>query len=71
MGLSAVVKPLLIESRFGQFDLPIVLAVAALLAVFLLITGRIGQVAGGVMAVSCVIFTVAQYSGIIEELARA
>lgn len=69
MGLSAVVKPLMIDPRFGQFDLPIVLAVTAAFAVFLLITGRIGRVAGGVMAASYVIFTVAQYSGVAEMLA--
>ncbi len=71
MGLSAVVKPLVIDPRFAQFDLPIVLAVTLVFAVFLLVTGRIGRIAGAVMAASYVLFTIAQYSGVAEALAGA
>jgi cation:H+ antiporter len=66
MALSAVVKPLLIDARFGGFDLPIVLAVTAIFAFFLLFMGRIGRVAGGVMAASYIFFTIAQYSGVAD-----
>lgn len=71
MGISAVVKPLVIDPRFTQFDLPIVLAVTLVFSVFLLVTGRIGRIAGGVMAASYVLFTIAQYSGVAEALAGA
>jgi cation:H+ antiporter len=69
MGISAVVKPLVIDPRFVHFDLPIVLGVTLVFAVFLLVTGRIGRVAGGVMAAAYVLFTIAQYSGVAEALA--
>ena len=69
MGISAVVKPLVIDPRFAHFDLPIVLGVTLVFAVFLLVTGRIGRVAGGVMAAAYVLFTIAQFSGVGEALA--
>jgi cation:H+ antiporter len=71
MGISAAVKPLVIDPRFAQFDLPIVLAVTLVFAVFLLVTGKIGRVAGGVMAAAYVLFTVAQYSGVAESFVGA
>jgi cation:H+ antiporter len=71
MGITAVVKPLVIDPRFTQFDLQIVLAVTLVFSVFLLVTGRIGRIAGGVMAASYVLFTIAQYSGVAEALAGA
>jgi cation:H+ antiporter len=61
MAFSAVAKPLVIESRFASFDMPIVVAVTLLFAVFLLFAGRIGRVVGALMAVSYLLFTVAQY----------
>lgn len=61
MAFSAVAKPLIIESRFASFDMPIVVAVTLLFAVFLLFAGRIGRVVGALMAVSYLLFTVAQY----------
>lgn len=66
MAITAVVKPLVIDPRFGQFDLLIVLAVTFVFALFLLFVGRIGRIAGGVMAVSYLLFTVAQYSGVAD-----
>jgi cation:H+ antiporter len=45
--------------------------VTLVFAVFLLVTGRIGRIAGGVMAASYVLFTIAQYSGVAEALAGA
>jgi cation:H+ antiporter len=71
MGISAAVKPLVIDPRFIQFDLPIVLAVTLVFVVFLLVTGKIGRIAGGVMAASYVLFNIAQYSGVTEALAGA
>lgn len=66
MAITAVVKPLVIDPRFGQFDLLIVLAVTFVFALFLLFVGRIGRIAGGVMAVSYLLFTFAQYSGVAD-----
>lgn len=69
MAVSAAVRPLIIDPRFAQFDLPIVLAVTAVFAVFLLFVGRINRPVGIVMAAAYVLFTVAQYSGVAESLA--
>jgi len=66
MAITAVVKPLVIDPRFGQFDLLIVLAVTFVFALFLLFVGRIGRIAGGIMAVSYLLFTFAQYSGVAD-----
>jgi cation:H+ antiporter len=66
MAVSAAVKPLLIDSRFGGFDLTMVLAVTAIFAFFLIFMGRIGRLAGGVMAASYILFTIAQYSGVAD-----
>jgi cation:H+ antiporter len=66
MAITAVVKPLVIDPRFGQFDLWIVLAVTFVFALFLLFVGRIGRIAGGIMAVCYLLFTFAQYSGVAD-----
>ena len=66
MAITAVVKPLVIDPRFGQFDLLIVLAVTFVFALFLLFVGRIGRIVGGIMAVSYLLFTFAQYSGVAD-----
>jgi|SRR5680860_352022 len=66
MAITAVVKPLVIDPRFGQFDLLIVLAVTFVFALFLLFVGRIGRIAGGIMAVCYLLFTFAQYSGVAD-----
>jgi cation:H+ antiporter len=64
MALSAVVKPLVIDPRFAQLDLQVVLAVTAVFAVFLLFVGRIGRIAGAAMVASYLLFTVVQYGGV-------
>lgn len=61
MAISALAKPLVIESRFAEFDMPIVVAVTLIFAVFLLFVGGIGRLAGGLMAVGYLVFTGAQY----------
>lgn len=61
MALSAVAKPLIIEPRFAAFDMPILVGVTLVFAVFLLFAGRIGRIAGGAMAVCYLAFIVAQY----------
>lgn len=71
MAITSVVKPLMIDPRFAQFDLLIVLAVTFVFAVFLLWVGRIGRIAGGIMAVAYVLFTFAQYSGVAETFVGA
>jgi cation:H+ antiporter len=68
MAISAAVKPLVIDPRFAQFDLPIVLAVTAVFAVFLLFVGRINRPVGIAMAAAYLLFTVVQYSGVAETL---
>jgi len=62
MAISAVAKPLIIEPRFAAFDMPIVVGVTLVFAVFLLFVGRIGRIAGGAMAVAYLAFIVAQYT---------
>lgn len=69
MGLSAVAKPLLIDPRFILFDLPVVLVVTLIFSVFLLVVGKIGRIAGGVMAASYILFTIAQYTGMTDLIA--
>jgi len=61
MAISAAVKPLLIEPRFAVIDLPVVLAVTAIFAVFLLVIGRIGRTAGIVMVAGYLVFIAVQY----------
>lgn len=68
MAVSAAVKPLIIDLRFVYFDLPVVLAVTAVFTVFLLVVGRIGQIAGIALVMSYVLFTIAQYGGIAEAI---
>jgi cation:H+ antiporter len=60
-----------IDARFAQLDLPIVLAVTFVFAVFLLAVGRVGRMAGAVMVACYLLFTVAQYSGLAEMMAAA
>ncbi|WP_071673183.1 calcium/sodium antiporter [Nioella nitratireducens] len=68
MAVSAAVKPLIIDPSFVYFDLPVVLAVTAVFAVFLLFVGRIGRIAGIALAVSYLLFNIAQYGGVAEAL---
>jgi cation:H+ antiporter len=62
MAFSAAVKPLIIDDRFGTMDIPIMLGVTFALAFTLLIFGRIGRIAGAVMAVGYLGFLALQYS---------
>jgi cation:H+ antiporter len=62
MALSAVAKPLLIDPRFAGLDMLTVVAVTFVLALFLLFIGRIGRIAGGLMAIGYIAFIVAQYT---------
>lgn len=61
MAFSAIAKPLVIDSRFIAFDMPVVVAVTILFAVFLLFVGRIGRVTGAVMAIGYLSFLGAQF----------
>jgi len=61
MAVSVAAKPLIIDSRFAQFDMPIVIAVTLLFAAFLLFAGRIGRLAGAAMAAGYLVFTGFQY----------
>lgn len=69
MAVSAAVKPLVIDARFAQLDMPVVLAVTAVFTLFLLFIGKIGRIAGLVMVASYLLFTAAQYGGVAESLA--
>lgn len=62
MAFSAVAKPLVMESRFAAFDLPIVVGVTLIFAAFLLFAGRIGRLAGALMAFGYVAYIIAQYA---------
>ena len=62
MAISAVAKPLIIDPRFAAFDMPVVVAVTLVFTVFLLFVGRIGRIAGGVMAIGYLAFIAAQYT---------
>jgi len=46
LAFSAVAKPVIIESRFATYDMPIVILVTLMFAAFLLYTGKIGRLAG-------------------------
>lgn len=61
MALSAIAKPLVIDSRFAQFDLVVVIGVTLIFSIFLLFSGRIGRLVGAAMALSYLAFTAAQY----------
>ncbi|SDX11425.1 calcium/sodium antiporter [Roseicitreum antarcticum] len=61
MAISAMVRPLIIEPRFAQIDLPVLVVVTAAFAFILLAFGRIGRVAGGVMVAGYAAFTLFQY----------
>jgi cation:H+ antiporter len=61
MAFSAIAKPLVIDSRFSALDMPIVVAVTVLFAVFLLFSGKIGRVAGLLMALGYLIFFGVQF----------
>ena len=61
MAFSAVAKPLVIDSRFASFDMPIVVLVTLIFAAFLLYAGKIGRVAGAVMAIAYLAFFGVQY----------
>lgn len=61
MAIAAVFKPLIIEPRFASFDMPIVVGVTLIFAIFLLFMGRIGRIAGGIMAVGYIAFIAVQY----------
>lgn len=61
MAFSAIARPLVIDSRFAQFDLAVVIGVTLIFSIFLLFTGRIGRLFGAGMAFSYLAFTAAQY----------
>lgn len=69
MAISAAVKPLVIDPRFAQLDLAVVIGVTAVFSVFLLLVGRIGRIVGLAMVAGYLLFTVAQYAGVAEFLA--
>jgi cation:H+ antiporter len=61
MAFSAIAKPLIIDNRFVDFDMPVVIAVTVLFSLFLLFTGKIGRLAGALMAVGYLAFIFSQY----------
>jgi cation:H+ antiporter len=62
MAISAIAKPLIIDPRFASFDMPFVVGVTVIFAMLLLFAGRIGRLAGGLMAAGYLAFIVAQYT---------
>ena len=67
LAMSSVFKTLVIAPRFAAYDLPVVIAVTAIFAVLLLVMGRIGRIAGGVMVGGYLLFTLVQYSGLLGD----
>jgi len=61
LALSSVARPLIIDERFAQFDMPIVVSVTLLFAVFLLFAGRIGRLTGALMFAGYLAFTGFQF----------
>lgn len=61
MALSAVVKPLIIDSRFLPFDLPVVLGVTLVFAVMLFSLNQINRLLGVTLAMSYLGFILLQY----------
>lgn len=70
LAISAAVNPLIIDPRFSYFDLPIVMIVSLVFSVFLLVTGKIGRMAGGIMAAAYLIYTFTQYNGTADALVK-
>lgn len=62
MALSAAARPLVIDPGFVDLELPVLVGVTVVFAVFLLFANRIGRLAGAAMLLSYVIFIVAQYT---------
>lgn len=62
MAISAVARPLLIDPRFASFDMLAVVVVTLVFSAFLLFVGKIGPIAGGVMAACYLAFIIAQYT---------
>jgi len=61
MAFAAIAKPLVIDSRFATYDMYIVVAVTLLFAVLLLFAGRIGRLAGALMAFGYLAFFGVQF----------
>ncbi|WP_051357663.1 calcium/sodium antiporter [Leisingera caerulea] len=61
LAFSAIAKPLVMDSGFLGFDLPVVIAVTLIFAFFLLARGRISKRAGAVMLASYLAFIGWQY----------
>lgn len=61
MAFSAIVKPLVIESRFASFDLPIMIGVTLVFAYLLLSKGIVSKAWGATMITGYVAFTLVQY----------
>jgi cation:H+ antiporter len=61
MAFAAIAKPVVIDGRFTSFDMPVLVAVTILFAVFLLFTGKIRRVTGVLMALGYLSYFVAQY----------
>lgn len=62
MALSAAVKPLVIDTGFTDVELPVLVGVTAVFAMFLLFADRIGRLAGTAMLLCYGLFIVAQYT---------
>jgi cation:H+ antiporter len=69
LAMSSVFKTLVIAPRFAAYDLPVVILVTAIFAALLLVMGRIGRIAGGVMVGGYLLFTLVQYSGLLGDVA--
>ncbi|MCA1770596.1 MAG: calcium/sodium antiporter [Halomonas sp.] len=62
MAISAIARPLLIDANFASFDMLTIVVVTLVFAAFLLFVGKIGPLAGGVMAACYIAFIIAQYT---------
>ena len=61
MAISALVRPLLVDPGFVPFDTPVVVVVTLLFAGLLLLSGRIGRLAGLLMLAGYAAFIAVQY----------
>jgi cation:H+ antiporter len=62
MALSATVRPLAIDTSFADVELPVLVGVTLVFAMFLLFSDRIGRLAGGAMLLCYAVFIVTQYT---------
>lgn len=64
LGATALVTPLPLPERIGDFDLPLLLGVSLFLVLLLAVEGRVGRVSGLVLVAGFVLYVYAAFAGL-------